>query len=82
MSATVHPLDQSNLNAIHDRKKSFTVPLEVSRRVYTQEKFDEESWEPRERRPRFWGGAGEARADQNGVARRRIQYAMNFFKTD
>ena len=40
------------------------------------------SWKPRERRPRFWGGAGEARADQNGVARRRIQYAMNFFKTD
>jgi hypothetical protein len=41
-----------------------------------------QSWEPRERRPRFWGGAGEARADQNEVARRRIQYAMNFFKTD
>ena len=38
------------------------------------------SWEPRERRPRFWGGAGEARAEQNGVARWRIQYATNFLR--
>ncbi len=39
MSATIRPLDQSNLNA---NRMSFIVPLEVSRRVYTQEKFDEE----------------------------------------
>jgi hypothetical protein len=40
MSATIHPVDQSN--EIRNRATSFTVPLEVSRRVYTQEKFDDE----------------------------------------
>ena len=47
-----------------------------------------ESWELRERRPRFWGSAGEALRSkaspappQKRVARQRTQYAVNFFLT-
>ena len=53
--------------------------------VHIDLRFINLSWELRERRPRFWGGAGEARLrprlPKKRVARQRTQYAVNFFLT-